>query len=244
MKKRQRKAKRIRQKQDEKQFAKWFAAGSTAFVLLAIGALLFWHSKQTPQEPLKVYKTTPWALQTLRQPIPSEEQQNGGPSHIHPSEGGSGSAHENVEPEMPTDTTVETTLIDETTPAANRDPTDSEISELEHAALHMTVERVMKEFETILTEMNERYPEVNEVMSISHEELHKRYPTQASRDALNERLDQMRAEFKDRAIQLLSELPTETQLEYIIRIDEQISKTHGEERANEMTAELLDKLKL
>lgn len=239
-----RKAKHIRQKKQEKRFAKFFAAGSTAFVLLAIAGLLFWHSKQTSQEPLKVYKTTPWAPQTLRQPIPSEGQQNGGPSHIHPSEGGSGGAHENVEPERLTDIAVETTLVDETTPTANRDLIDSEISELEHAALHMTVERVMKEFETILAEINERYPEVNEVMSISHEELHKRYPTQASRDALNERLDQMRAEFKDRAIQLFSELPTEMQLEYIIRIDEQISKTHGDKAANEMTAELLDKLKL
>ncbi len=242
--KHRRKSKHIRQKKQEKRFTQWFAGGSTAFILLAIGAFLFWHSNQTPQEPVKVYKTTLWSPQTLRQSIPSEGQQKGGTSHIPPSEGGSGAARENAEPEMLADTSVETTLVDETTPAANRDLTDSEISKLEHAALHMTVERVMKEFETILTEMNERYPEVNEVMSISHEELHKRYPTQASRDALNERLDQMRAEFKDRAIQLFSELPTETQLEYIIRIDEQISKTHGDEAANEMTAELLDKLKL
>ena len=72
----------------------------------------------------------------------------------------------------------------------------------------------------------------------------KRYPTQASRDALNERLDQMRAEFKDRAIQLFSELPTEIQLELTIRIDEHIANTHGNASANELTAELLEKLKL
>jgi len=75
-------------------------------------------------------------------------------------------------------------------------------------------------------------------------EIRYRYPTQAALDALDERLDQMRGEFKERAIQLLSELPIELQLAYIVEIDEHISKTQGDEAANELTAELLDKLNL
>ena len=231
-----RKAKRTRQKQDEKQFAKWFAAGGIASVLLAIGGLLFWHSNQTPPEPITIYKTVPSS--EIKQRQPSTLETTGSASHAHhPYDG---HAHESISPEVSTDDTV----LAKTDRTSALELTDADLAALEHEALHAKIERIGKEFEAILVEINEKYPEAIEVMSISHEELHKRYPTQASRDALNERLDQMRDAFKERAIQLLSELPTEMQLEYIIRIDEQISKNHGDEAANEMTAELLDKLKL
>lgn len=242
--KHQRKSKHIRQKQHEKRFAQWFAAGSVAFVLLAIGGLLFWHSKQPPLEPVKIYKTVP--LSEIKQRQLSTPETTGSASHTHHPD--DGHTHKSVSSDVSTDT-PETVLTDdavsaETDGTSALEWTDADLAASEHEVLHAKLERIQKEFETILAEINEKYPEVREVMSISHEELHRRYPTQAARDALNERLDQMRSEFKDRAIQLLSELPTERQLEYIIRIDEQISKTHGDEAANEMTAELLDKLKL
>ena len=232
--KHQRKLKRTRQNQHEKRFARWFAVGSTAFVLLAIGGLLFWYSNQTPSEPITIYKTVPSS--EIKQQQPSTPKTIGSVSQTH--------HHEPVSPEMSTDTSKIGEVLDDETPTDISALTDADIDELEHEALHAKIERIGKEFESILAEINEKYPEAIEVMSLSHEELHKRYPTQSARDALNERLDQMRDAFKERAIQLLSELPTETQLEYIIRIDEQISKTHGDEAANEMTAELLDKLKL
>ncbi len=237
-----RKAKHIRQKQQEKRFTRWFAAGGMAFVLLAIGGLLFWQSNQTLPEPIKIYKSTPWTPSPTRKSTTAGTQQPDRTSHIHHPD--DGHHHESVPPEKPTDASKIGEVLDDETPTDISALTDADIATLDHEALHAKIERIGKEFESILAEINEKYPEVQEVMSISHEELHKRYPTQASREALNERLDQMRSEFKDRAIQLLSELPTETQLEYIIRIDEQISKTHGDEAANEMTAELLDKLKL
>ncbi len=238
----QRKAKHIRQKQQEKRFAQWFAAGGVASVLLAIGALLFWHSNQKPPEPIKIYKDTPGTPVTQRKSdSPAGTQQKSeSVSHVHHLD--DGHPHENVAPNI-----IETAPVD----AASNDEIsqdleviDADPTELEHAALHATLERVRKEFENLLLEIKEKYPEAIEMLSISHKELHKRYPTQASRDALNERLDQMRTDFKDRAIQLLSELPPNIQLEYIIQIDEQISKTHGDEAANQMTAELLSKLKL
>ena len=213
--KRQRKAKRTRQKQDEKQFAKRFAAGSIAIVLLAIGGLLFWHSNQTPPEPITIYKAVPSSKIKQRQ-LSTPSETTGSASHTHHPD--DGHHHEPVSPERSTDVAEIRKVFDDEAPTDILALTDADIAELEHEALHAKIERIGKEFKAILAEINEKYPEAIEVMSISHEELHKRYPTQASRDALNERLDQMRDAFKERAIQLLSELPTETQLEFIIRI--------------------------
>lgn len=176
----------------------------------------------------------------------AEGQQPGSVSHTHHPD--DGHSHESVSSEVSTDISETLSTADaappERNPTSSLKLTDADPAALEHAALHVKLERVGKEFGTILAEINEKYPEVREVQSLSYKELHKRYPTQASQDALNERFNQMRDEFKDRAIQLLSELPTEIQLELIIRIDDHITDTLGDDRANEMTAELLSKLKL
>ena len=239
--KRQRKAKRTRQKQDEKQFAKWFAAGSIASVLLAIGGLLFWYSNQTLPEPITIYKAVPSS--EIKQRQPSTLETTGSVSHIHPSEEGHEHVHDPVSPEIPIDNTaVKTASVDETAPAGNGEFTDAELAELKHEAWHAQLESIIKKIDALNADRTRKYPELSVVKTLSMKEIRQRYPTKAALNQLIERAEKMNTEYNERFCDLISECPLDMQMEILSYTSDYITSKEGPERANQVVSQIMAKL--
>ena len=240
-----RKAKRTRQKQYEKRFAKWFAVGGITFVLSAIGGLFFWYSNQTPPAPVKIYKTIPLSEIKQRQPSTSEIQDKTvSVSHIHHAD--DVYHHDTVAPEMPTDT-IETVRVADaapTAPLSDSDLTDAELAEIEHAAWHIEIEQIKSKLHALNAEMGEKYPEVAETSHLSPEEIRKRYPTQAAQAALQEKAEQMQEEFLAKISDFMAHLPMDKKIEIIVGVSQNFDERYGDDAADEVTAKLMRSLGL
>lgn len=236
--KHQRKARHIRQKQQEKRFAKWFAAGSTAFVIFAIGGLLFWHSNQTPPEPITIYKAVPLSEIKQRQPSTPPE---GSASHTHHPD--DGHFHESISPEVSTDTqeTVPTddTILAEMDVTTPLELTDADIREVDHEETHIQLKLVKKDILALNTEMLEKYPEVAKVSSLTPEEIRKKYPTQAAQAALQAKTEQMQEEYLTKIRDIMAHLQMDQKIEIIVGVSQKFADRYGDNAADEVTAQLM-----
>lgn len=230
-----RKAKHIRQKQHEKRLTRWFAAGGTVFVLLAIGGLLYWHSKQTPPEPVTIYKTTP----SMRKSDTAETQQIGSLSHIHHPDDQHN--HENISPDVstvpvenvPTD---DVALMDSDKTSFDLELTDAEVA---HEVIHMQLEEIKDHIQALNTEMTEKYPEVAKISYLSPEEVRKRYPTQAAQAVLQEKAEKMREEYLAKISDFMGQLPMDKKIEIIVGVSQNFAEKYGDNAADDITARLM-----
>ena len=241
----QRKVKRTRQNPPKKRPAKRFAVGSTVLVLLAICALLFWHRNRTPPEPIKIYKTVPMSEIKQRQPSTEEEREKTDiTSHIHHTD--DGYYHENVAPEMSTDT-IDPRPVADAAPTVSRsalEGTDAGLAEIEHQAWHIEIGKIKVKLDALNAEMAAKYPEVTKIRFLSAEDIRKRYPTQAAQTALQEKAEQMQAEFLTKISDFMVHLPMDKKIEIIASVSQNFAEKYGDETADEVTAKLMISLGL
>ncbi len=237
--KHQRKAKHIRQKQQEKRFTWWFAAGSAVFVLLAIGGLLFWHSKQMPPEPVKVYKMTAWTSPSAQKSDTAEIPQKGSPLHTHRPD--DVHHHDTVVSDVPTDTAenAPTAPIESVKNPQNFELTEAELAEVDHEVTHIQLELIKEDILALNAEMVEKYPEVAKVSSFTTEEIRKKYPTQAAQAALQAKAEQMREEFLTKIRDIMAHLPMDQKIEIIVGVSQNFADRYGDDAADEVAAQLM-----
>ena len=235
-----RKAKHIRQKQREKRFDRWFAAGGIAFVLLGIGGILFWHSNQTPPEPITIYKAVPSSEIKQRQPSTPLETTGSASQTHHPDDR---HFHESIPPEVSTDT-LETAPIDDTVLAETDvttllELTDADIREVDHEETHIQLELIKEDILALNTEMLEKYPEVAKVNSLTPEEIRKKYPTQAAQAALQAKTEQMQEEYITKISDIMAHLQMDLKIEIIVGVSQKFADRYGDNAADEVTAQLM-----
>ena len=239
-----RKAKHIRQKQDDKRFAWWFAAGGIAFILLAVGGLLFWHSNQTPPEPIMIYKPVPSSEIKQQQPSTAETQgKTESVSHL-PYTDDAGYHHGTVALETATDTAVERTMFDDTATTANAELTDAELAELEHEAQHLQLELIEEALRVLHAEIIDKYPEIVQFATLTSEDIRKRYRTMDDFEAFLGQVQRAKTEFGERIRDLLLELPFEQQLELLSFFTDMVYENWGNDVAAEFVAQLMITLEM
>ena len=93
---------------------------------------------------------------------------------------------------------------------------------------------ITEQLEIIGATIEEKYPEIYALGTMSSEEVYKRYPTAKSREQLAVLAQEAQSEFFGDLSQLLSRLPSDLREEYLMTLETLLSKNWGDDAAREM----------
>ena len=209
------------------------------FLLLTIGTLILWHNNRPPLEPVKIYKavpvgemntdrSTPQRTKMDTQSLPNAEKRPG-KEHMHD---GHTHAHGVVTTsERPNYTAPENVGTPETEALPHE-----ELEALAHQSWHAKWE---KDMAALSADLDEKYPDLVKLTSLSLEEIQARYSTKSDLDVLGERIEAMRSEFQTRLNTLVKEIPADHQVEFIIMVGDMASANWSREIADEIISDFL-----
>ncbi len=219
-------------------------------LLLAIGGLILFRDNTPVRDPIKIYRTQPIPSQTTTPSLPTRHAAN--TQHTPDEEQRVGEFSTAMPPEtIPEDiTSAEITTetlhlvpspID-TQKTADTEQTD-EVPSLEE--LHYTLHEYML---IVAQEINEKYPDIIELSSLTPEEIKKKYPTEAALYALGERVSQFEADYKGKIRYIIKGLIISGHSDELVNSFSQMEKTFrdnwGDEAADKIMEEFERKIGL
>ena len=129
-----------------------------------------------------------------------------------------------------TDEPIANTINQETTtPSKTLESRDTETFDAE--AWESFLE---SELQALYAEIDEKYPELVGIASLTEEEVHTLFPTLEARVAISERASQAHDEFMGRFVEIFSQMPQNRQVMAISHAREVVAKNWGEEFADKV----------
>ena len=93
---------------------------------------------------------------------------------------------------------------------------------------------IKERMEIINASIEERYPDIYALGSMTQEEIYKKYPTAESRVQLASLAQEVRSEYFGELRQLFSRLPSDLRAEFLMTLEIQLSQNWGVDAAREM----------
>ncbi|RKU10379.1 hypothetical protein C6503_19910 [Candidatus Poribacteria bacterium] len=224
-----------------------FAYICATCILLSIGALILFRDNTPTHKPIKIYKPRQILRRTSSAQHTHHEADIG---HTHDEENIPETFYEAIPPEataedialegMTTEPPRSMPSRIDTQDAEDTEHTD-ETSSIEE--LHYTLHEYML---VVAEEINEKYPDIIELSSLTLEEVEEKYPTEADLHALGERVSQFEAEYIEEIRHIFTGLVVSGHTDEILASLTQMRKTFrdnwGDKAADQILADIEIKL--